>query len=300
MTQIFDVLSLQYDRHSLKFGVDFRRERLGVIQPSQPTGLFSFTAQGTNQPANNSGGNAFASFLLGQVQTFSIDLQQSEIHPRASILEYFGQDTWRLTDRLTLSLGLRHTLNFPSTEVHNQGGLFDLEEEQLDYLGEAGYPETARTLHKLNLGPRLGVAYRLGDHMVLRGGYGVIWQEQAGITTPFTIPNFPFIQTVTQRSLDGVNPAFILSAGPTVQPVAFTPDAGLGQGVFSVDRNLGSGYVQQWNLAWQRELGPNVMIELAYAGSKITHVGIPDTNINQLTQEQLALGPTLLDRVPNP
>lgn len=152
----------------------------------------------------------------------------------------------------------------------------------------------------MNLGPRLGIAYRIDDRTVVRGGFGMIWQEQAGITTPFTIPQFPFLQTVTQRSLDNRNPSFVLSTGPTVSEIPFTPDAGLGQGVFSADRELGSGYVQQWNLAVQRELTRNIVVEVAYAGSKITHVGMPDTNLNQLTAAQLTLGAPLLERVPNP
>ena len=70
--------------------------------------------------------------------------------------------------------------------------------------------------------------------------------------------------------------------------------------MFAVDGDLGSGYVQQWNVSVQRELTPNTTVEVAYVGSKITHVGIPDTNLNQLTVEQLALGTALLQRVPNP
>jgi len=50
----------------------------------------------------------------------------------------------------------------------------------------------------------------------------------------------------------------------------------------------------------QRELTTNTAVEVSYLGSKITHIGIPDSNINQLTEEQLALGPMLLERVPNP
>ena len=65
-------------------------------------------------------------------------------------------------------------------------------------------------------------------------------------------------------------------------------------------RDLGSGYVQQWNASVQRELTTNIDVEVAYVGSKITHVGIPDTNLNQLTAEQLAQGTPLLQRVPNP
>ncbi len=318
VTQIFDAVGWQHGRHSMKFGVDFRVERLNVIQPPSPTGVFNFTAPFTNsrgtanmigaQPGNattgsvlsGQTGNALASFLLGQVSNFSIDLQQDVIHPRARILEFFAQDDFKVTSRLTVNAGLRYTLNFPSTETKNQGAIFNLETQQLEYLGQNGYPETSRELHPLNFGPRLGIAYRLSERMVLRSGYGLIWQEQAGITTPFTIPQFPFIQTVTQRSLDGVTPAFVLSTGPNVQPVPLTPDAGLGQGVYSVDRDLGSGYVQQWNLAVQREITGNLVAEVAYAGSKITHVGIPDTNINQLTAEQLAQGNPLLQQVPNP
>lgn len=305
VTQLVDTVSLVRGPHLFKFGVDFRLERLNVLQPPQPTGVFNFTAQSTNSvqtpgtPAN-SGGNAFASFLLGQVQNFSIDLQQDVIRPRARIVELFTQDDWKVTRRLTLNLGLRYTLNFPSTEVNDQGAIFNLQTQQLDYLGQNGYADTARELHKLNFGPRVGVAYLLTEHTVARAGYGLIWQEQAGITTPFTVPQFPFIQTVTQRSLDGVNPAFVLANGPNVQPIPLDANAGLGQGVYAVDRDLGSGYVQQWNVAIQRELTSNIVVEVAYAGSKITHVGIPDSNINQLTAEQLRLGSFLLQQVPNP
>jgi hypothetical protein len=122
----------------------------------------------------------------------------------------------------------------------------------------------------------------------------------AGITTPFTTPAFPFLQTVSQRALDTISPAFVLQDGPTVAPIAPTPSAGLGQGVFAVDRTLGSGYVQQWNVSVQREITANTTLEAAYVGSVITHVGIPDSNLNQLSVDQLALGNALLQRVPNP
>ena len=138
------------------------------------------------------------------------------------------------------------------------------------------------------------------DKTVARIGYGLVWIEMAGITTPFTTPVFPFLQTVSQRTLDNITPAFALAAGPSVEPIPLTPDAGLGQGVFSVDRDLGSGYVQQWNTSVQRELTANIAIEVAYAGSKITRVGLPDTNLNQLTVEQLAQGAALQQRVTNP
>jgi hypothetical protein len=246
------------------------------------------------------GGWCAASFLLGQVQQFSIDLQEDEIRNRAHIQEYFVQDDWRVSPRLTVNAGVRYTLSFPSTEENNQAAVFNLRTQQLEFLGRDGHPRAARRLHKTNFGPRLGVVGRITERTVARAGFGVVWIEMAGITTPFTTPVFPFLQTASQRSLDNVTPAFTLREGPGVQPIPLTPDAGIGQGVLAVDRNLGSGYVQQWNAPIQRELTSNIAAEIAYVGSKITRVGVPDTNLNQLNADQLAQGASLLQRVPNP
>src|SRR6185295_727765 len=126
--------------------------------------------------------------------------------------EYFVQDDWKLTDRLTINGGLRYTLNFPSTEINGQVAVFNLDTQQLEYPGT----DPVRPLKKGNFGPRLAGAYRWNDKTILSAGYGVVWIEMAGITTPFTTPTFPFLQTVSQRALDNVSPAFVLATGPTV------------------------------------------------------------------------------------
>jgi carboxypeptidase family protein len=302
VTEIADSATWLRGRHALKFGADWRFYRLGIVQPPSPTGSFTFSNLFTNLPGATAAttGSPIASFLLGQVQTFSIDLQQKVLRPRARVQEFFAEDDWKVTRKLTASFGVRWTLNFPSTEADNQGALFNLSTQQLQYFGQNGFPNTARTLHWKDLGPRLGLAYLLTPKTVVRAGYGLIWFDQAGITTPFTDPQFPFLQTVSQPTIDSVHPAFVLSTGPNVQPIPLTPDAGLGQGVFSADRSQTSGYQQQWNLAVQRELGKSVTLEIAYAGSKGTHIGVPDTNLNQLTAAQLAMGAALTKSVPNP
>lgn len=296
VTQVSDALTWLRGRHTVKAGFDWRWARLDVIQPPRPTGSFTFGTVGSDLPGVTGTGNAFASFLLGQVQTFAIDFQLNEIQERARVQEYFVQDDWRVSDRLTINAGLRYTLNFPSTEKNGQTAVFNLQTRQLDYPGTA----PVRPLQKTNFGPRLGVVYRVTDKTVASAGYGLVWIEMAGITTPFTTPTFPYLQEVTQRTLDNIAPAFVLSRGPNVAPVSPSPTAGLGQGVFTVDGTLGSGYAQQWNVSLQRELGAHTAVELSYLGSTITHVGIPDSNVNQLSEEQLQLGPQLLARVPNP
>lgn len=300
VTQIIETVSAQRGAHALKAGFDFRWERLDVVQPPWPAGAYNFNTLFTNLPGVSGTGNSLASMLLGQVNTYSIDFQQRPVRPRATIQEYFLQDDWKVSRRFTVNAGLRYTLNFPSTEADNQGAVFNFRTEQLDYLGRDGFPRSARDLKKGNLGPRLGFAYQPAARTVIRAAYSLVWFQMAGISTSFINPQFPFVQSVGQRTLDNLTPAFLLSQGPTVTPIAPTKDAGLGQGVFGVDRRLGAGYAQHWNFAMQRELSANLAVEIAYTGSKITHVGMPDVNLNQLRVEQLAQGGWLLDRVPNP
>ncbi|MGC1461690.1 MAG: TonB-dependent receptor [Terracidiphilus sp.] len=298
--QLVDSLVFTRGPHTFKVGGDLRWYQLNAVAPPDPTGSFAFTTTGTDQQGVTNSGNAIAGFLLGQVDTFQIDLQENKIRPRDQIEEYFVQDDWKLTDRLTANIGARWTLHFPSVEKNNQGAVFNLAAQQLDYLGVNGNSRSARELHYDNVAPRIGFAYLLTPKTVIRTGFGIVFIDQSGITTPFTTPQFPFIQNVQQKTQDSVNAAFTLSSGPSVAPIPFTPDAGLGQSVYTAIRTAGSGYTQQWNLAVQREITNNLSLEFAYTGSHIVHVGIPDSNLNQLTTAQLAQGASLLTPVTNP
>ena len=293
VTEFLDTFSMVRGRHTFKFGTDLRREALDIVNPANPTGSYAFTTTGSNSSAGT-GGNALASLLLGQVNAFSIDIQNQALQERAHIAEFFAGDEWRVSNRLTLNAGTRYTLNLPSTEVHNHDAVFNLQTQVLDF------PRTARELECCDFGPRLGLAYRLGESWVIRSGYGLVWFEQTGITSPFTLPQFPFVQTVGQQSQDNINPAFVLSGGPTVQVAAPNPNSGLGQGVFGVDRNVGSGYSQQWNFTAQKTFGRDLNFEIGYLGSKNTHLGLPESNLNQLPAADLAMGSALTVKVANP
>ena len=311
VSQLVDTFVYNVGPHSIKAGVDLRRYELNATSPPNPTGSFAFTSTGTNATGTTgqaTGGNSFASFLLGQVDTFSIDLQTRTIRPRDYIHEFFLQDDYRVTPRLILNLGARYTLHLPSTETRNQGAIFNLATQQLDYLGaqngQASNSRTARQLHYTNLAPRLGLAFSPDTKTVFRSGFGIVFIDQSGITTPFTTPQYPFIQNVQQRTQDGYIPAFQLASGPSVAPIPLTPQAGLGQSVYTATRSAGSGYVEQWNLAIQRSVTSSLSLDIAYVGSHVVHVGVPDANLNQLTAAQLNVGLTnptaLTGKVANP
>ena len=293
VTEYLDTMSWIHGRQTIKFGVDIRREAIDIVNPPNPTGAYAFTTTGTDS-STGTGGSALASLLLGQVNVFSIDIQRSAIQERASIAEFFVGDEWKVSDRLSLNVGTRYTLNFPSTELHNQTAVFNLNTQLLEF------PHTARDPECCDFGPRAGLAYRIGNSWAIRSGYGMVYFEQTGITTPFTTPQFPFVQTVGQQSQDNINPAFVLANGPTVQVSAPNPNSGLGQGVFGVQRDAGSGYSQQWNFTVQKTIGKNLNFEIGYLGSKNTHLGLPESNLNQLPASDLALGQALLQKVPNP
>ncbi len=294
VTEYLDTFSLVRGSHTIKFGTDIRREALGILQPANPAGAYTFNTTGTNKAGVASSGSAVASLLLGQVSAFTIDVQRQKLQERAHIAEFFVGDDWKVSDRLTLNIGTRYTLNFPSTEVNNQGAVFNLNTQVLDF------PHTARELECCDFGPRVGLAYRADNATVVRAGYGMVWFEQTGITTPFTLPQFPFVQTVGQQTQDNINAAFTLANGPSVQVTAPNPNSGLGQGVFGTQRNNGSGYSQQWNFTVQRTFGQNLNFEIGYLGSKNTRLGLPEANLNQLPTADLALGSSLLTRVANP
>src|SRR5204863_1004390 len=102
---------------------------------------------------------------------FAIDLQQAPIRERAHVHEYFVQDDWKVSDRLTINPGLRYTLNFPSTEINGQTAVFNLQTQLLEYPGH----KPVRPLKKTNFGPRLGAIYRVTGKTIVSSGYGLVW-----------------------------------------------------------------------------------------------------------------------------
>ena len=174
VAEFLDTFSMVRGRHTFKFGTDLRREALDIVNPANPTGSYAFTTTGTDS-STGATGNALASMLLGQVNAFSIDIQNKALQERAHIAEFFASDEWKVSNRLTLNLGTRYTLNFPSTEANHQDAVFNLKTQVLDF------PRTARELECCNFGPRVGLAYRLGDKTVIRSSYGIFYSHAGGV-----------------------------------------------------------------------------------------------------------------------
>ena len=132
-------------------------------------------------------------------------------------------------------------------------------------------------------------------------GLGLCLSTSRGLRRRLRFPQFPFIQNVAQKTGDSVNCGVYVVEGAVCGADSADSGRGAGPDVYTVTRTLGSGYVQQWNLAVQRAVTSNLSFDIAYVGSHIVRVGLPDMNLNQLTEAQLTQGSTALQApVTNP
>ncbi len=277
-----DTLSIVHGRHRVKVGGEYRRSQVNFYFNAFSRGQLIFPT--------------FANFLLGQ----SVSIIGSGVYDRAfrvNDLSGFVQDDLKLTDRLTLNLGLRY--DFFGLPKEKYGRLVNFVPEQFrsgTLAAPAGSPngfvqagnavnplpgvplveDTLVPQDKNNFSPRVGFAYRLNDSgtMVLRGGYGVYYDR---ISTRFAntqLFNFPYLAVGVGVFRPLATP-FAAVPQPGTFPTAATvpgPLAPLGiliSGVY-VDPSLRTPYIQQYNANVQWEFARNYLLEVGYVGSKGT------------------------------
>jgi hypothetical protein len=306
-------------RHNLKFGAESRVLDFNEGQWNDVTGNYSFSRTFTQGPiATNTSRNAgygWASFLLGNVS--GGDIQEMEpISTRGLYSGFFIQDDWRVTERLTLNLGLRYDITIGDREKYNRLAYLDLNatsplaaaaglpnlKGQLDWIGQGNTIDQQNTGWK-NLGPRIGFAYRIGSKTVMRGGYGIAY-------VPKTVQGNgdgaieSFRTTPLTASTDSVTPLVTLSNPfPSgILPVLNdrNPLANIGASIVAPTLDFKSAYVQTWSFGFQRQLPWNLLITTNYWGNKGTHLITGPWNLNQLPDVYLQLQGHLSDQVPNP
>ena len=204
-----------------------------------------------------------------------------------------------MSDRLTINPGLRYTLNFPSTEINGQTAVFNLQTQQLEYPGDQSGAAAEEGQLRSAPGRRLS-AHRQDDRSAPATAWsGSRWRASRRRSRRRRSRSCRRCRSA--RSTRSRRRS-CCRTGRRVAPIAPTPTAGLGQGVFAVDGTLGSGYVAAVErLGAARADARTRPSRSAYVGSNITHVGIPDTNLNQLTGEPAGAGQPLLNNAsPNP
>ena len=278
--------------HSLKVGADLRYGRnLRVPSDSDRAGQLNFSAGPTANPATNSDGLGYATFMLGDVSSFnryvSTSTNAKEFQKRTF---FYGQDTWRVTHNLTLNLGLRWELYFPeSVNGPGNGSLLNLSDGYLHVAGIGGIPSDLgwSISQGKQFAPRIGVTYQVDPKTVVRAGYGRSFDTGVfGSIFGHTVTqNLPVLANQQINAPNSQAEAFNLSVGPVPEAFPKVPANGLlpnpGSQVSSSARNnpLNFPTIDAWNLSAQRALTPTLSLTVAYVGNKGTHtLGDGDSN----------------------
>jgi Carboxypeptidase regulatory-like domain/TonB dependent receptor len=277
-----DSVSVVKGRHRIKTGAEYRRSQVNFYFNAFSRGQLIFPT--------------FSNFLLGQ----SVSIIGSGAYDRAfrvNDLSAFVQDDFKITDRLTLNLGLRY--DYYGLPVEKYGRLVNFIPEQFrsgTIASPAGSPngfvQAGNALNPLpgvptvedslvpndknNFAPRVGLAYRVNDSgtIALRGGYGVYYDRVSTRFANTQLFNFPYLGLGVGVFRPLANP-FAAVPQPGAFPVnatvpsPLTPLGILISGVY-VDPNLRTPYVQQYNANVQWEFARNYLLEAGYVGSKGT------------------------------
>ncbi len=268
--------------HLFKWGIDVRRERQDLLQTQvfNPRGRFTFTAGPTSLNGNSSTsfGNSFAAFLLDQPNSIGRDLAVIFPARRNTVYNLYFQDKWQISQKLTVDLGLRWEY-WPSSTPHHPGGFSNYNpfNNTLSLAGIGSVPnDQGIDSHLTSFGPRLGVAYRLNDKTVFRGGYGISY-----IPRNTNVYNFPVSQATQFSAPNSFTAAGSMAAGvPPISPVVL-PDSGIivnppAQAYTYIPKDLPQGYVESWNITVQRALPSNFSAEAAFVGNH--GVNVPTSN----------------------
>lgn len=297
---VSEVLTHTRGRHTIKAGIELRRTVLDALQQTNASGQLTFRAS----TAATSTGYTFSDFLMGlPASTSEVPVKQPVLLKQSEISTYI-QDDWRVTSRLTLSMGLRHELQLSPYEDRNALAMFDLYTGAIIVATDDGKLPTDRFLpsvvakltdasgkwriplltdqqtgatprrlidmHYRNFGPRFGFVRQMDStgKMVLRGGYGIFYTRypiQYLLQTVAVNPPFAGLFNYSQSITANV-PALTLDAPySTAGGNASVAPAG-------IERNFLLPSNQQWNLTVERALGWNTAVSLGYIGNKGTHL----------------------------
>jgi hypothetical protein len=318
--QFADTLSMYRGNHSLRFGADMRWQQTNGPDSAGQQGLFSFNPNETALPTaagRASSGNAFASFLLGAVDTSSYNGLYVVPGIRYEYKAFFAQDDWKVSRKLTLNIGLRWDLFTPRREHNTNISGFDPSLPNpgagnllgaIRFLGEGPGRDNSRqsfadTYYKA-FGPRVGFAYQLKASTVLRGGYGISYGQgnaNAGLRDSQKFV-YGFNAAPSYASTDaGATPAFNWDGGfPTnwPKPPFINPTVQNGTNVTMIGPGDGRPPMfQNYTFSVQQAISARASLEAAYVGVKGTRLGNGLISINQLDPKYLSLGSLLTQSV---
>jgi len=273
--QITPVATKELGKHEIKFGGDYRWvTNYRLSSDSSQRGAFAFDANVATPFGRTT--DAFESFLLGDPSTFQRFQFLGIPKEREQDVFSFVQDRWRVTPKLTLSLGLRWEVYTAPYARPGDGANFNFQTGLLMVAGRGDVNRYTNINTRTNdFAPRVGIAYQLDHKTVVRAGYGLSYFPNFfGIQISHNYP-VDYAQSITAST--GTALPFTLSQGPPLPAPPVVPANGLlslpaGVGATGIPLNRKTGVVEMYNLALQREMGKNLSLQIAYVGNQARHL----------------------------
>ena len=284
--QILDTATYTSGDHLFKFGLDVRFVQQNAFRDVQSRGLIQFS------PFAQISGNALADLLLGfPLLTGGARVDNAQ-HLRSKSYNFFFNDSFRVSSRLTLTAGLRYEYNSPAVDAFDRANIYDPTTGGLVPVGSSGIPRSGHEGDRNNFAPRVGFAWTVGEgQTVIRGGYGVYYDQSPLAPGEALYFNKPYFDFNLFFSLPGL-PLTLDNPFPSFFPFPL-PDSAL-----AIQRDLRTPYMQHWNANLQQQLGKSRVLEVAYVGSKGTKL-LSARDINQPAPSALPPGLPFVPR-PNP
>ena len=270
--QADDNLSWVRGRHTIKMGFDFQQVTLFANVTLQARPNYAFNGVYTQNPQSRPGtGSALADFLLGYTSASQVSTR-GESETRQHIYQAYVQDDWQVNSKLTLNIGLRYEMPLPFYETDNNyadailepgpyyGKLLDAHN-----LAGTGYPSSFATPNLHDVAPRVGYAYKLTNHTVIRSAFGVFYGRDENIGVARRPTNNPPYFVLSSYTSDQIDPSIILSQGFPAN--ALNPATVTTPTVNSFLRHSPTPYTQQWNFNIQQEMGGGFVAQVGYVGS---------------------------------
>jgi hypothetical protein len=288
VTNVYQLLnnsSYIHGDHLIKFGLDLRFSQQNAFRDVESRGRLQFS------PFGQITGNALADLLLGFPLLTSVARVDNPQQIRTESYNFFINDSFRATPRLTLVGGLRYEYNSPPVDKDDRANVYDVVSRSLVPVGTNGVPRSGFEPDRNNFAPRVGFAWTIGDDQatVLRGGYGIYYDQSALAPAEALYFNSPFFDNNIFFSLPGL-PLTLNNPFPSFFPFPL-PDSAL-----AIQRDLRTGYMQHWNFNVERQFGEKSVLELAYVGSKGTKL----LTARDINQPQPSILPPGLPIVPRP
>lgn len=323
--QISDYATLsQLGRHEIKFGGDFRRLNSYPNFSLFPTGFWyfggpyfsmtsdwSYTSPLTNYNAlYGTGGSDIADLILGLPIDVYMGLQLTNPHTQSWEMDYFAQDTFKVTPRLTLTYGIRYEYQAPYTEAGNNTSNYDPGTDSILLAGRGSNSAALVNARRDNFAPRIGFAYQLHPKTVLRGGWGMFYSPENDAREDILTKNYPF---AIQQSFNNIPyngpPTYLMDTGiprTTTVPIpagassiatSSIPNGSL-ETTYYETPNMRTGYSYLYNLSVERELSSSFALELSYVGSKSHDLSyqVGNINVNNVVTKNLGIIQTLTDQ----